>query len=133
MKKNHDKWKECLTKQQYYVCREGGTEPPFSGKYYTNTDSGRYLCVCCGQLLFDTSSQFNAGCGWPSYTKPTLASAVKEYEDKSCGMNRTEVRCSECDAHLGHVFQDGPLPSGLRYCINSVALQFEKSINVNDR
>ncbi len=119
-------WKEKLTPEQYHVCREGATEKPFSGKYYHNTESGVYTCVCCDQSLFATKDQFDAGCGWPSYSLPVNRSAIYELTDASHNMIRTEVRCSNCDAHLGHVFDDGAKPSGLRYCINSVALVFKK-------
>lgn len=125
MRKNDHDWREQLTSEQYYVCREGGTEAPFSGEYHNNSASGIYKCICCYQTLFDSNHQFDSECGWPSYTKPIASSVLSEYKDTRHGMRRTEVRCSQCDAHLGHVFPDGPSPEGLRYCINSVALSFE--------
>ena len=108
------------------MTRQKGTEPPFTGEYESTETPGTYKCVCCGQPLFRSETKFHSGCGWPSFYDPTAPEAVEENEDTSHGMVRTEVTCSRCDAHLGHVFDDGPNPSGLRYCINSVALKLEK-------
>lgn len=123
--KTENAWREQLSDAQFQVCRLKGTERPFTGEYYNNTTPGTYYCVCCDAPLFETRTQFDAGCGWPSYYEPINAEAVAEAEDTSHGMRRTEVLCARCDAHLGHVFPDGPPPTGLRYCINSVATRFE--------
>lgn len=121
------KWKEKLTTEQFAVCFLGETEPPFSGHYLNNKEEGIYKCVCCEANLFSSKAKFDSGSGWPSYFQPINQNAIKEKMDKSHGMSRTEVQCSQCGSHLGHVFPDGPKPSGLRYCINSLALHFEKS------
>ena len=117
-----EEWRDELTDAQFQVCRMGGTERPFTGEYHASSAPGTYVCVCCGTALFDSSSKFDSGCGWPSYFQPIAADVIRELVDNSHGMRRTEVRCAACDAHLGHVFPDGPRPTGLRYCINSVAL-----------
>lgn len=118
-------WRERLTPEQYYVLRQSGTERAFTGKYDQNKQEGLYTCAGCGAPLFESDDKFASGCGWPSYTAPVDEAAIDEHRDISHGMIRTEVRCSKCDGHLGHVFPDGPAPTGLRYCINSASLDFE--------
>ena len=124
IKKTDAEWKEALTPEQFYVARQKGTEPAFTGKYWDNHADGIYHCVCCDTPLFDSKTKFESGTGWPSFNDPEPGS-VETTTDKSYGMVRTEVHCSRCGSHLGHVFPDGPPPTGLRYCINGVALNFK--------
>jgi len=121
-----EKWRGELTAEEYRVCREKGTEPPFSGEYNDNHQNGKYLCKCCGEALFDSSHKFDSGSGWPSFDRPAADGVIREEEDSSLGMRRVEVMCDRCGCHLGHVFEDGPRDStGMRYCINSLSLDFE--------
>ncbi|MDH4200494.1 MAG: peptide-methionine (R)-S-oxide reductase MsrB [Spirochaetia bacterium] len=124
--KSDEKWRKTLTPEQYKVLRQKGTEAPFSGIFYLNHETGYYCCAGCGNVLFDSASKFDSGCGWPSFSLPKDSGNVEEVEDNSHGMHRVEVICAKCGGHLGHVFNDGPKPTGLRYCINSISLQFIK-------
>ena len=121
-----DEWKEKLTEEQYNVLRLKGTERPFTGKYWNKNEKGVYSCAGCGTPLFDSKFKFKSGCGWPSFTAPVAESNIDEEQDNSLNMRRTEVLCSKCGGHLGHVFNDGPKPSGMRYCINSISLDFKQ-------
>ncbi len=125
--KTESEWKAELTPEQYRVTREHGTERPFTSSLNAEMRGGTYYCACCGAKLFTSDTKFDAGCGWPSFFAPASENAMTEIEDRSLGMRRTEIRCSNCDAHLGHVFPDGPHPTGLRYCMNGVALDFKPS------
>ncbi|MFP5383337.1 MAG: peptide-methionine (R)-S-oxide reductase MsrB [Gammaproteobacteria bacterium] len=117
-----DVWRERLTDEQYRVCRQCGTEPPFSGKYWATKTAGTYRCACCGQALFHSDAKFDSGTGWPSFRQVVSPAVIRELPDNSHGMRRIEIRCAGCDSHLGHLFPDGPPPTGMRYCVNSLSL-----------
>ncbi|GMR05535.1 MAG: peptide-methionine (R)-S-oxide reductase MsrB [Gammaproteobacteria bacterium] len=126
IKKTEEEWRQELTVEEFEVCRQKGTEKPFSGEYYDSKEEGAYLCRCCGEPLFSSSAKYDSGSGWPSFFQSLNHDAVKEEQDSAHGMTRTEILCNRCGSHLGHVFPDGPQPTGLRYCVNSLSLKFEK-------
>ena len=123
--KTEEEWRKQLSPEQFYVTRKAGTEPAFTGKYWKTKEDGTYVCSCCGAPLFSSDTKFDSGTGWPSFWEPATDRAVTTHVDRAYGMARTEVRCARCDAHLGHVFEDGPDPSGLRYCMNSASLELK--------
>ena len=123
---DHEQWRDKLTPEQFQVARMGGTERAFTGVYWDNKAKGMYRCVCCGNELFSSDTKFNSGTGWPSFWDGAKPGAISTHEDTTHGMVRTEIKCANCGAHLGHVFPDGPQPTGLRYCVNSASLNFEE-------
>ena len=125
--KTPKEWKETLTPEQFEVCINKGTEPPFTGNYYNNKEKGTYKCVCCGETLFKSDTKYDSGSGWPSFWQPLSDEKIEYISDTDYGMVRTEVNCKKCGAHLGHVFDDGPKPTNLRYCINSISLDLDKN------
>lgn len=127
IKKTKAEWKDCLSSEQYYVAREGATEMAFSGIYCDHHETGQYHCICCHAALFSSDSKYNSGSGWPSFWQAINKDAIHQRQDSRHGMHRHEIICAQCDAHLGHVFDDGPKPSGLRFCVNSASLDFTKS------
>lgn len=132
MKLTDEQWRARLTEEEFRVCRQAGTEPPFTGKLLHVKDDGKFVCTCCGQILFDSEDKFDSGCGWPSFSDEAVSGNIVYRQDHSHGMLRTEIVCQNCDAHLGHVFEDGPLPTGQRYCVNSVSLKFQQKSDTED-
>jgi len=126
IEKTDEEWKQLLTEDEYVVCRQKGTERPFSGEYNDTKEDGVFRCRCCGEPLFNSTEKFDSGSGWPSFYRPASESGIEESMDSTHGMTRTEIQCSACGSHLGHVFTDGPQPTGLRYCVNSLSLKFER-------
>ncbi|GAA5442151.1 peptide methionine sulfoxide reductase MsrB [Microbulbifer sp. NBRC 101763] len=124
--KDDNYWRDKLTDEEFEVCRKGGTEPPYTGEYWDVFDEGVYRCKCCGEVLFDSGAKFESHCGWPSFDAEFAEGIVRELPDNSFGMQRVEVLCSKCDSHLGHIFDDGPTETGLRYCINSLSVKLDK-------
>ncbi|WP_444885496.1 peptide-methionine (R)-S-oxide reductase MsrB [Microbulbifer sp. PSTR4-B] len=130
--KDDNYWRDQLTDEEFEVCRKGGTEAPFSGEYWDVFDKGLYRCRCCGEVLFDAGAKFQSYCGWPSFDEEFSVGIIRELADNSFGMERIEIRCSQCDSHLGHVFDDGPTETGLRYCVNSLSVRLDQEFNEED-
>ena len=133
IEKSEEEWRKTLTPEQFHVCRQGGTERPFTGKYNDFKGKGLFVCSCCGNPLFSSDTKFNSGTGWPSFFAPVSKEAVELHDDWSMFMRRVEVKCAKCDAHLGHVFPDGPAPTGNRFCMNSVSLDFREEEDASDK
>ena len=127
IEKSDEEWRQLLSDEEYSICRQKGTDRAFSGKYCDTKTAGRYLCACCGEALFDSATKYDSGSGWPSFYQPLSNEIIEEERDSSLGMVRTEVLCNRCGSHLGHVFSDGPAPTGLRYCVNSTSLKLQES------